>query len=346
VEDERRRVFGIVLFGLFYIFLLLIFHSQKKFTPFHSFQYPFINSGTAVNVKSYGALGNGIQDDTDAIQSAVDYVSRLGGGIVIIPDGTYMIDSKRSISLPSKLELKLMPGAILKALPNNLGHYRVVCIDGQNGVVITGGTIEGERNRHMGKDGEWGMGIEIDGSRNVIVNDININNCWGDGIYLGTGRAGFNENIKIQNVKETANRRNGISIISGDNVDVENCIISQSGGTEPGDGVDIEPNDLSDVISGIRLFNILTSTNAGNGLEISLSKVSGRNKNISVQVIKYMDRGSQNGLRLSSEALSGTIMIEQSSWLDNKNKPFVKMDNTSFVESLFWEPRLKVNFVK
>ncbi|MDF2717880.1 MAG: algY, partial [Paenibacillus sp.] len=42
------------------------------------------------NVKDYGAVGDGVADDTAAIQAAIDAVSAKGGGIVCVPCGTYM----------------------------------------------------------------------------------------------------------------------------------------------------------------------------------------------------------------------------------------------------------------
>jgi hypothetical protein len=41
------------------------------------------------NVMDYGASGTGQQDDTAAIQAAVDAASAAGGGVVLLPPGTY-----------------------------------------------------------------------------------------------------------------------------------------------------------------------------------------------------------------------------------------------------------------
>lgn len=43
------------------------------------------------NVKKFGAKGDGITDDTNAIQATIDYISSLGGGKVFFPKGTYVI---------------------------------------------------------------------------------------------------------------------------------------------------------------------------------------------------------------------------------------------------------------
>ncbi len=41
------------------------------------------------DVTDYGAQGNGVSDDTDAIQAAIEAAAEVGGGIVFFPPGTY-----------------------------------------------------------------------------------------------------------------------------------------------------------------------------------------------------------------------------------------------------------------
>lgn len=54
------------------------------------------------NVKDdvYGAVGNGIADDTAAIQAAIDAAEAIGGGIVYVPAGTYKISATIVINKP------------------------------------------------------------------------------------------------------------------------------------------------------------------------------------------------------------------------------------------------------
>jgi hypothetical protein len=45
-----------------------------------------------VNVKEYGAAGNGMTDDYYAIQSAIQAINHRGGGIMFFPPGVYRIN--------------------------------------------------------------------------------------------------------------------------------------------------------------------------------------------------------------------------------------------------------------
>jgi hypothetical protein len=45
----------------------------------------------SVSVKDFGAVGNGVADDTAAIQAASDHINSLGGGTLYFPEGDYKI---------------------------------------------------------------------------------------------------------------------------------------------------------------------------------------------------------------------------------------------------------------
>jgi len=71
-------------------------------TGFNEFT-PFLATGTAtprnlvsreadvINVKDFGAVGDGIVDDTAAIQAAINQAGAEGGGIVFLPSGSYLV---------------------------------------------------------------------------------------------------------------------------------------------------------------------------------------------------------------------------------------------------------------
>lgn len=47
----------------------------------------------AVNVKDFGAVGDGVHDDTAAIQAAIDMVASQDGGTVFFPPGVYLVNA-------------------------------------------------------------------------------------------------------------------------------------------------------------------------------------------------------------------------------------------------------------
>jgi hypothetical protein len=46
-----------------------------------------------VSVRDFGAVGDGVANDTAAIQAAIDAISAAGGGNILIPAGTYMVST-------------------------------------------------------------------------------------------------------------------------------------------------------------------------------------------------------------------------------------------------------------
>ncbi len=65
---------------------------------------------TPLNVRAFGATGNGPKKDTAAFQKALDTCAANGGGEVIVPPGNYLIGS---IELKSRTTLQLQKGANL-----------------------------------------------------------------------------------------------------------------------------------------------------------------------------------------------------------------------------------------
>lgn len=47
--------------------------------------------GLSVNVKEFGAVGDGITSDTVKVQEVIDYVSSSGGGVVYFPRGNFLV---------------------------------------------------------------------------------------------------------------------------------------------------------------------------------------------------------------------------------------------------------------
>ncbi|GAB6165837.1 glycoside hydrolase family 28 protein [Thermostilla marina] len=75
--------------------------------------------GGVVDVRRFGAVGDGKADDTVAIQQAIDACAKNGGGRVEFPPGAYLAGSVR---LQSNIEMHFTEGAVLLGT-NDLDAY-------------------------------------------------------------------------------------------------------------------------------------------------------------------------------------------------------------------------------
>lgn len=66
-----------------------------KFFKFDTTGAPTVEAvpGPTLSVKDFGAKGDGVTNDTAAIQAAIDHVYGAGGGTVFFPSGTYLVTS-------------------------------------------------------------------------------------------------------------------------------------------------------------------------------------------------------------------------------------------------------------
>jgi len=230
-----------------------------------------------IDVRSMGARGDGEHDDTTAFQKAIDALP-AEGGTVYVPAGTYAIDAKRSVRLRSRMHLQLAPRARLVARRNALERAYVLNAHRVSDVEISGGQIVGDRDMHLGTTGEWGHGIMIRGSARVTVRDIRISRCWGDGISIGGEAAKgsaviSSEDVVIARVVCTGNRRQGLTIGRSRKVRVHDSEFSNTSGTNPQSGIDIEP-DAPGSTQDVQIENCLVLGNRGPGIQI-YHRVSG-----------------------------------------------------------------------
>ena len=77
---------------------------------------------TPLNIRAFGAVGDGKSKDTAPVQKALDACAAVGGGEVVVPAGDYLIGS---IELKADTTLRLEKGATLLGSPD-LADYPVI----------------------------------------------------------------------------------------------------------------------------------------------------------------------------------------------------------------------------
>lgn len=220
-------------------------------------QLPAITSANTFNIKDYGASTTA-EDNTKAIQKALDAVPSTGG-MVVIPAGTWMFGSADQmtsktevLSIKSKTVLHLCAGATLKLVeygkaPNN--KNKIVFIGGKNkGKNVTDVVIEGEGETSVidGQGARWwlarengetfnpGAMIRFEQGKRFLLRNFKIQNTPGVNITISNSGKASHATIHDLIISEpsseagkgkASHNTDGISIW-GPYVNIYNCNIS------------------------------------------------------------------------------------------------------------------------
>ncbi len=218
-----------------------------------------------VNVKTHGARGDGEADDTNAFNEALQAAQ---GGKLTVPPGQYMIDAVKSVRPLSNTAIELCDEAVLEVIPNAEARYKLIQLHDCHDVTICGGTLKGDRQKHEGTDGEWGMGIFVgSGCAKITIQGIQSREMWGDGFYVG-GKVVPRE-VTIRDCIADFNRRQGLSVVTGVQINIVGNRFSNSQGTRPENGIDIEPDRGGPGVSNVWIEGNHFINNGQVGVEIA-----------------------------------------------------------------------------
>lgn len=193
-----------------------------------SWDVPLIKSSLFQKVDSVNVLKNVFALASSSIRNKI-----------IIEQGIYKVSvthfCKSALTVLGKTEIVL--NGIIQLVPNDLKSYNIINIVGSDVYLHGKGSIIGDKQYHLGTEGEWGHGVNVSGYGNTRIHDISIRNCWGDCVYVRTRGKVYINNCKIDN-----GRRQGISVTKADSVYISNCLITNVSGKSPQYAIDIEPN--------------------------------------------------------------------------------------------------------
>lgn len=126
----------------------------------------------------------------------------------------------------------------------------------------------------------------VDGSNKINIKNLKLEGAAGDGIYIGTSNGGLTnlkspKNITIDNVNSNFSARNGLSIVTGENIYIKNSIFQNTNfnnnysscisANGPFAGIDIEPNKIEDKLKNINIWNCKFYNNFYSGIEINFA---------------------------------------------------------------------------
>ena len=235
-------------------------------------------------------------DSTKALQAAFN--SR-GKRIVVEDMGKPWIVT--TIRLPSDKEIIFESGVVVEAKRGEfLGKSDCLFLaNGSKNLTLrgNGATLRMHKSDYHKPPyelAEWRHALSLRGCENVTVEDLTLADSGGDGIYLGVGsNNATNLNITIRNVVCDGNNRQGISVITAENLLIEDCAFINTRGTAPEAGIDFEPNRPQERLVNCVLRNCRSENNAGHAYHFYLGQMHADSPPASIRLENCTSKGNE-----------------------------------------------------
>lgn len=199
-----------------------------------------------VNVKSYGAVGDGVADDTLAVQAAIN-----ASDGVFFPTGTYLVSSPITLKANNTIVGEGASSVIsYTGTANGRGAFFVN--SGSDTAFVDNITISDLKI--LGQVASLGFSefvynISFNGVRNCVIDRCVIEGFRGDGIYIGSGdiagQIRHNINVTIRDCYFNGvnnDNRQGISVIDATGINIDNnYFVNTTRNNMPG-AIDFEPD--------------------------------------------------------------------------------------------------------
>jgi hypothetical protein len=137
---------------------------------------------------------------------------------------------------------------------------------------------------------EYNHIFNLQASSYITIRGVYINGGGGDGVYLaGNGGSTYADHVLIDHIWVDHVTRNGISVISANDLNVTNSRFTNDG-PDPSapaylnPGIDIEPNVGTDRLTNLNFSNIYTSGNLGPGFQLAIGNETNASQPVTITV--------------------------------------------------------------
>ena len=257
---------------------------------------------SVVNAKDYGFDET---DATDALQTAIN----SGAQKVVIPNVGKEWIVNRTINLVSNQVLYFEPGVVIVAEKGAFQAKGAVLFDIDQKKNITligyGATLKMQKADYMSPDyekSEWRHILQVRSSENIHINGLTCRDSGGDGIYLGVGwnAQPYNKDIYLRDVTCDNNYRQGISVISVQNLLIENCVFTNTSGISPMAGIDFEPNRADELLQNCVVTNCFFENNEKRGIHINAFFLTTNSAEVEIRIENCQVKNSEAGISITS----------------------------------------------
>ncbi len=252
-----------------------------------------------------------IEDMREALQNALN----SGAKTLIINKRPAPWIVSGQLNIPSNLEIVFEDGAEIKAMPGKFHDLNeaLFMIRSAKNITIRGqGILTMNKKDYLDsakyKKSEWRHTLAVFSSSNIKIDGLTFRASGGDGIYVNVVK-----NMTVDNVKCLDNHRQGMSVISAENLLIRNSEFSNTSGTAPMSGIDFEPNRWNEKLVNCVVENCRFINNGGNGIEFWLAYLNEHSTPISVTIRNCVIEGNKKGiafLDLKTPGVQGVVNIE------------------------------------
>jgi hypothetical protein len=264
---------------------------------------------TTLSLLHFGNAGFG-GDDTSVFQTAINYTASNNAALEI-PAGSYNVSP---LFLPNNSYLIVDANVTVTANSGFGSNDHLLNANAQNITIAGAGAVTSVF--HMRKaeytSGEWRHCLDIENAGNVTVSGISCNDSGGDGAYVRAST-----NVTIEDSIFNNNRRQGSSITGQVNhIYYLRDQFTNTNGTAPQSGIDIEPNSPGDFLLDINIDDCSTNSNTGDGLMFSTWLMDSTSQPIGIQVLRHHSTGNHRYGYFANNGdpsnAPGTILVQDS----------------------------------